>query len=576
MSNITSILTDLHLSSIARTLNGVGSIEIYMLYAIGGFGILTNLFTIFCLIIIRTFRTKHSCFLFHHCLIGLTESILCIPFAMSYFMNQKNSPEKMIIHCDSLGHIHLACVTAQVLNIVAMVALEAYRFEDLLHHESTTSLATSTSAKTQQDEQQLYHAQDHHHHNQPQRKSSVFKSTISCSCLIFGIVIIWCSSIILHLGITWIGSEAKIYYHTDHRYCNFIIREERGYVLYLMWIIITLCSLIITIRYIRKVYVEVKQKRKKDAPLLSLSIIKGVDIANKALIMQQILQRITAYNVIIALFIFFWFPLFIVTLCDTNPLCYTLLIPKFSDLCLPCIRDDKRNQYDTMKSYYNRVGDRFHDLGMWEEHQREKQKQIRSQRHRFYRSKKSSATTTSAEDDESEMMELNRLPKKTFIKKKQQHQYSNRRGNKLMNNTYRRPNEHREFLNTLPTIVSTSTPPSSSPTFKRTLFSDSSRTTTHQPQSSPSQHAQITRNSSTSSTSSVSSLTNVTPEKHHYNKAESIRYQQPRRIPVGRQQQHYTVYNQQQPYHKKRLIHSDEQQRKQQLSNGLLIKISKR
>ncbi|CAF0784183.1 unnamed protein product [Didymodactylos carnosus] len=583
MSNITSILTDLKSATIARISTDVSPIEIYMLYIIGGFGVLTNLLTILSLLIIRTFRTKHSCFLFHHCLIGLTESILCIPFAMSYFMNKKNSLEKMIIPCDSLGHTHLACVTAQVLNIVAMVALEAYRFEDLVHQESATPLATTTvSAKTRQAEHQLYETRNHHHQ---QRKSSVFKSTISCSCLIFGIVIIWCSSIILHLGITWIGSEAKIYYHSVHYYCSFIITDVRGYVLYLMWIIITLCSLIITIRYIRKVYIEVKQKRKHDAPLLSLSIIKeGIDIANNALVLQQILQRITAYNFIIALFIISWFPLFIVTLCNTkfgipqllriflliawsnssvSPLCYTLLIPKFGDQCLPCIKGDNRNQYDTMKSYYNRVGDRFHDLGLWEEHQREKQqqKQLKPQRHRLYRSKKRNVTTTSGEE-ECEMIELNRQPEKISTKKKQQ-QYSNRSSDKLMINNYRRPYIQRKFLNKLPTIASSSTP-SSSPTFKRSILSDSSRTTTHQPQSSSSQQAQISGSSSASSSSSVSSLTDVTSQKHHNTKAESIRYDQPRRIHF--EQQDYSRQNQQ-PHRKKRLIHFEEQQQEQQLKH---------
>jgi capsule polysaccharide export protein KpsE/RkpR len=116
-----------------------------------------------------------------------------------------------------------------------------------------------------------------------------------------------------------IGSESKSYYDIDGKSCNFIIRDIRGYVLTLMWIIITIFSLIITVRYIHKILHEVSSKRRHNQPLLSLAILgqpHGQSIASKDILMQQIEQRIKLNILLIILFIIFWFPLFIVTLCD--------------------------------------------------------------------------------------------------------------------------------------------------------------------------------------------------------------------------------------------------------------------
>lgn len=116
-----------------------------------------------------------------------------------------------------------------------------------------------------------------------------------------------------------IGSESKSYYHEKGHYCNFIITDIRGYVLTLMWIIITIFSLMITIRYIHKILKEVSLTRRHNQPLLSLAILgqsHGQTIASKDILMQQIQQRIKLNILLIILFILFWFPLFIVTLAD--------------------------------------------------------------------------------------------------------------------------------------------------------------------------------------------------------------------------------------------------------------------
>ena len=114
-----------------------------------------------------------------------------------------------------------------------------------------------------------------------------------------------------------IGTESKSYYHESGKYCNFIITDIRGYVLTLMWIIITIFSLLITVRYIHKILKEVSSKRRHHQPLLSLAIFgqnHGQSIATRDILMQQIEQRIQLNILLIILFILFWFPLFIFTL----------------------------------------------------------------------------------------------------------------------------------------------------------------------------------------------------------------------------------------------------------------------
>lgn len=210
------------------------------------------------------------------------------------------------IRCDYLGNIQVTCVTAQLLNMAAMVASEAYRFEDLIHQENSTKQlpnaeSTIDSTRKSANDEFKQKSKDsssravHHHYFEYQLKETNDQSTISCGCLSFGILIIWFSSVILHLGITMIGTESKSYYHESRRYCNFITRDTRGYVLTLMWIIITIFSLLITVRYIHKILREVSSKRRHHQPLLSLTILgqnHGQSIASRDVLMQQIEQRI--------------------------------------------------------------------------------------------------------------------------------------------------------------------------------------------------------------------------------------------------------------------------------------------
>lgn len=185
--------------------NEIEWIELILLYSVTLIGMVVNLIPMIFLCFNRSYRIKSSCFLFHHCLICLTLSFLCFPYSLSFQLNG--------IRCDYLGNIHVTCVTAQLLNIAAMVASEAYRFEDLIHqdHSSKTDLRTNHHSRNTSSEERTTTTTQRKKKREGKMSSNHFyfeyeyeqgnHSTISCGCLSFGICIIWFSSVILHLGI---------------------------------------------------------------------------------------------------------------------------------------------------------------------------------------------------------------------------------------------------------------------------------------------------------------------------------------------------------------------------------------
>ena len=216
--NQSTIIRNQHLWFLSETNH---SLEITLLYGITLIGILFNVLTMIFLLIIPAYRIKSSCFLFHHCLICLTLSFLCFPYSLSF----SNHP----IRCDYLGNIQVTCVTAQLLNMAAMVASEAYRFEDLTHQENFNSnqhvsLNSSNDIQTKftidTNRNSLKPSNSSHHYFEYQLKQSN-QSTISCGCLSFGILIIWFSSIILHLGLfLFFFFSFQIFHFSIQRYNN--------------------------------------------------------------------------------------------------------------------------------------------------------------------------------------------------------------------------------------------------------------------------------------------------------------------------------------------------------------------
>jgi hypothetical protein len=81
-----------------------------------------------------------------------------------------------------------------------------------------------------------------------------------------------------------------------------------------------------------------------------------------------------------------------------SPLSYIFLLSKLGDLCLLCFSKDRSSTYDSLTSYYNRIGDRFHDIGKWDQLKKEEQ-QIPKNKKKFNKKSHLSRTTTQTEDE---------------------------------------------------------------------------------------------------------------------------------------------------------------------------------
>ncbi len=60
-----------------------------------------------------------------------------------------------------------------------------------------------------------------------------------------------------------------------------------------------------------------------------------------------------------------------------SPLAYLFLLSKIDNFCGLCLKKDRLSTYDSLTSYYNRIGDRFHDIGKWDQIKKENCKDIK-------------------------------------------------------------------------------------------------------------------------------------------------------------------------------------------------------
>ena len=46
---------------------------------------------------------------------------------------------------------------------------------------------------------------------------------------------------------------------------------------------------------------------------------------------------------------------------------FLLFLSRSGNVCSSCLKRDETSTYDSLASYYNRIGDRFHDCGKWDQ-----------------------------------------------------------------------------------------------------------------------------------------------------------------------------------------------------------------
>lgn len=211
-------------------------------------GLAGNLFNIFSIILRRSLRNMTNIFILHGCFINSIQCCLFIPFLSTILSNLL----ERYIKCELLGSGYVTLVTVNLLNMAAMIASEAYIFEDYLQKYSDVKASLENYTNKTSSSRSI--------HNQSNYKK--FKSSASVKCVIFGVIVVWVSSIILHLGITLIGIDSKQFYVVPIGVCFFAKGNTQTFILYSMWFVLTSFSLSFTFMYGRKIYKDVSNRNR--------------------------------------------------------------------------------------------------------------------------------------------------------------------------------------------------------------------------------------------------------------------------------------------------------------------------
>ncbi len=135
--------------------------EAMYLFIIAGVGLFLNLGVVTCIFACRSLRKMTSAFIVHGCILDIIKCGYCVPFAQSLLKDVAPS------FCTVLGGSYVVVITASGFNIVAMICCEAYTFSE---HNVGTSEPRGTLC-----------------------------------CVVFGIMMVYVGSVIIHLGPTIIG-----------------------------------------------------------------------------------------------------------------------------------------------------------------------------------------------------------------------------------------------------------------------------------------------------------------------------------------------------------------------------------
>ena len=247
--------------------------EALYLFIIAAVGLFLNLVVILCILLCKALRKMTSAFIVHGCVLDIIKCGYCVPFAQSLLRDVAPS------FCTVLGGSYVVVVTASGFNIVAMICCEAYTFSE---------------------------------HNVGGQAHG------SLCCVVFGIVMVYIGSIIIHLGPTIIGGDFN--YNDLIGNCIFVYGPIKSYVVHVMWIAIMTLAMIGAVYYLVFFYKHVQANsthRLASLVRASIAISRGnTQNQNIRKLIQESLGRARVLITITALFILCWYPLFILTIVD--------------------------------------------------------------------------------------------------------------------------------------------------------------------------------------------------------------------------------------------------------------------
>lgn len=247
--------------------------EALYLFIISATGLLLNLGVILCIIICKNLRKLTSAFIVHGCVLDIIKCAYCVPFAQSLLKDVAPT------FCTILGGSYVLIVTASGFNMVAMICCEAYTFSE---------------------------------HNVGQDGNG------SLCCVVFGLLMVYIGSVIIHLGPTIIGGNFN--YNDLIGNCIFVYGTIKSYVVHAMWIAIMTLAMVGAVYYLVFFYRHVQANsthRLASLVRASIAVSRG-NTTNQSIrkVVQASLGRARVLMTITGLFILCWYPLFILTLVD--------------------------------------------------------------------------------------------------------------------------------------------------------------------------------------------------------------------------------------------------------------------
>ncbi|XP_041348864.1 alpha-1A adrenergic receptor-like [Gigantopelta aegis] len=252
--------------------------EAYYLYFIGTVGMVLNLVVVITILVRRTLRKMTSAFLIHCCFLNFLKSVYCIPFGY----NLTHSTD--VGDCSFQGSSYIIIITASSFNLMAMICTEAYTFGE-------TNIGGNSRG--------------------------------SVCCVLFGILTVYVTSTIVHLGPTLIGGYFE--FNSDIGSCAFILGEAMGYIANIMWIMIITLTFIGASHFLCKFYKEIQMNQPNRVSMLVRTSITIMDDPHRKqstssirALIEDSKHRAKIFVMTVIEFIICWYPLFLLLIIDVN------------------------------------------------------------------------------------------------------------------------------------------------------------------------------------------------------------------------------------------------------------------
>lgn len=212
------------------------------------------------------------------------KAAFCIPFGLNLLSSADETKDNQPADCVLQGSGYIVVVTTSAINMVAMICTEAYTFGEI--NVGGNSRGTSC-------------------------------------CILFGLLVVYITSVILHLGPTLIGGS--IVYNPDIGSCAFQLGSVAGYVGNVMWIVIISISFMGVGFFLRKLYQEIQMNcPNRVSMLVRHSITISSERGRKPSactvheMTQEAMHRAKIFLITAVAFALCWYPLFLLIIIDIN------------------------------------------------------------------------------------------------------------------------------------------------------------------------------------------------------------------------------------------------------------------